>query len=209
MDGLLYGMQYQAKRHMPSNWRVLGSWQQHSHRLELQWPVVDWIMSVRFSISALHLTRRVTCLFPAHWWAIRAISHVVAMCLIMKPIFSPALETKHAFCGMLKPTSAYRLLEETLHLDIMETSWGEYLLALSYPQSARWLHTMWEELGNCLGFSNPFHRMAPKWLAGTFLSAKVFSWNSPLQNKKLSCSRAERYQYSEPQFLLLCLLLLI
>jgi hypothetical protein len=40
----------------------------------------------------------------------------------MKPIFSPAPETKHAFYGMLKPTSTYILLEETLHLEIMVTS---------------------------------------------------------------------------------------
>ncbi len=32
----------------------------------------------------------------------------------MKPIFSPAPETKHAFYGMLKPTSAYILLDEIL-----------------------------------------------------------------------------------------------
>jgi hypothetical protein len=31
---------------------------------------------------------------------------------------------------MLKPTSAYILLEEILHLDIMVTSWGESPLLL-------------------------------------------------------------------------------
>jgi hypothetical protein len=40
----------------------------------------------------------------------------------MKPIFSPAPDTKHAFYGRLKPTSADILLEEILHLDIMVTS---------------------------------------------------------------------------------------
>jgi hypothetical protein len=84
--------------------------------------VVDWIMYIQFSILALCLTRMVISLCPAHSWAIRVTSHVVAMCPIMKPIFSPAPETKHAFYGMLKPTSAYILLEEILHLDIMVTS---------------------------------------------------------------------------------------